>query len=99
MHDEGKRRGERMRWMVDRHVKPLFAVMITLIERAQAKGFLPEDVAPVHLVYALIGSVDVIFHQAEECKRVAGIDPADEAVVEAHSRTVEWLFLGSKRQD
>ena len=75
---------------------PLFSIFIYNNLTAQAKGFLPEDVAPVHLVYALIGSVDVIFHQAEECKRVAGIDPADEAEVEAHSRTVEWLFLGSK---
>jgi len=94
MHDEGKRRGPRMRWLVDRHVKPLFEVLVPLIRRAQQEGVLPGGVAPVHLVYMLVGAVDVIFHQSEECKRLAGVDPADEAAIEAHTRAVEHLFLG-----
>ena len=51
-------------------------------------------IAPVHFVYILAGAVGVIFHQAEECKRVAGVDPADDAAIEAHARAVEYLFLG-----
>ncbi len=35
----------------------------------------------------------MIFRQAEESKRVAGIDPAEPAAVAAHSRAVESLFL------
>ena len=30
MHDEGKRRGPRMRWLVDRHVKPLYEKLAPL---------------------------------------------------------------------
>ncbi len=44
---------------------------------------------------ALIGAIDVIFHQAEECRRVTGVDATDPAVVEAHSCAVEFMLLGS----
>lgn len=95
MHDEGKRRGTRMRWLVDRHVEPLYDRLIPLLERAQAAGVLPAGVAPVHLLYILVGAVGIIFHQAEECKRVAGFDPQEPAAAAAHAGAVEALFLGS----
>ncbi len=94
MHDEGKRGGPRMRWMVDRHVKPLYAALVPLIERSQEVGLLPAGIAPIHFVYILAGAVGVIFHQAEECKRLSGVDPSDPEVVDAHARAVEHLFLG-----
>ena len=94
MHDEGKRRGPRMRWLVDRHVKPLYERMLPLILRSQEQGVLPPGIAPVHFLYIMVGAVGMFFHQAEECKRLSGVDPADEAVIEAHARAVEALFLG-----
>jgi AcrR family transcriptional regulator len=99
MHDEGKRGGPRMRWMVDRHVKPLYAALVPLIQRAQQVGLLPADVAPVHFVYILAGSAGVIFHQAKECKRLSGIDPSHPEAVAAHARAVEHLFLGPPNQE
>ena len=94
MHDEGKRRGPRARWLADRHVKPLYERLAPLIEEGQAAGLLVPDVAPAHLVYALVGAADGIFHQSEECRRVAGLDPTEESAIEAHARVVEALFLG-----
>jgi AcrR family transcriptional regulator len=94
MHEEGKRRGPRMRWLVDRHVKPIYEKLAPLIERLQTSGALLPDVAPVHFVYILAGAIGIFFHQAEECRRVSGVDPADEAAVLAHGRAVEALFLG-----
>ncbi len=94
MHEEGKRRGPRMRWIVDRHVKPLYEAITGLIERGQERGTLRIDTAPVHFFYVLAGAVGVIFHQAEECKRVSGVDPFDPRVVEEHARVVELLLLG-----
>ena len=94
MHEEGKRRGPRMRWLVDRHVKPLYETVATLMQRSQARGVLPPNMHPIHFHYLLASSVGLIFHQAEECKRLAGVDPFDEAVVEEHARIVEHLFLG-----
>jgi TetR/AcrR family transcriptional regulator len=95
MHEEGKRRGPRMRWLVDRHVKPLFERLLPVIAHLQEIGRLPKDIAPLHFGYALIGAIDVIFHQAEECRRVTGVDPNDPGVIEAHSRAVEYMLLGS----
>ncbi len=94
MHEEGKRRGPRMRWLVDTHVKPLFDELQALIRRAQATALVPAHLPPIHLVYVIVGAVGVIFHQAEECRRVSGIDPLSPAAVEAHARTVETLFFG-----
>jgi AcrR family transcriptional regulator len=94
MHDEGKRKGPRMRWLVDRHVKPLYAAVRAILEKAQHGGLLPSDIDPLHFHYALIGSVALFFHQAEECKRLTGHDPAEPEMVEAHARAIEHLFLG-----
>jgi len=94
MHEEGKRRGERMRWLVDRHVKPMFERMTLLICRAQAEGSLLPELDPVHFHYIVAGAIGVFFHQAEECRRLTGVDPFDDAVVEEHARAVEILLLG-----
>ena len=94
MHEEGKRTGPRMRWLVDRHVKPIFKTVTAVTERAQEQGFLPPEISPIHFHYILAGSVAFIFHQAEECKRLTGIDPFDESVVADHIRAVEHFLIG-----
>jgi len=94
MHDEGKRGGARMRWLVDRHVRPLYAGTTSLLERAQARGLLPAEIPSLHFFYILAGAVGLIFHQAEECRRVSGVDPAEDAAIEAHADAVVHLLLG-----
>jgi hypothetical protein len=88
-----------MRWMVDRYVKPLHEMMVPLVQRSQEKGVLPADVPPIHLLYILVGAVGIFFHQAEECRRLSGVDPFDAASVETHARAVEQLFLGPQIQE
>ena len=99
MHEEGKRKGPRMRWLVDRHVNPLYETVSAIMQRAQQYGVLPAGIAPVHFHYIMAGAVSIIFHQAEECKRLTGLDPADASAVEAHARAVEYLFLGSSETE
>ena len=67
--------------------------------RAIEEGLLPADIAPVHWHYILAGAVGLIFHQAEECKRLAGTDPATPEAAEAHARAVEHLFLGPANEE
>jgi len=99
MHDEGKRRGPRMRWLVDRYVKPLHFQLRPLIVRAQQSGVLPAGIDAIHFMYIIVGATGMIFHQAEECKRVSGIDPFDPAAVEAHCVAVEAMLLGPPSQE
>lgn len=99
MYEEGKRRGERMRWIVDRHVKPLYdAVSEVNTQMLGATGDDPAgrltNVSPVHFFYVMAGASGLIFHQAEECRRVSGVDPFDPEVVETHARYVEHMLLG-----
>jgi AcrR family transcriptional regulator len=94
MYEEGKRRGPRMRWMVDRYVKPQYDAVVQLLEHGGATNTIAGDIAPIHFFYVLAGATGLIFHQAEECKRVSGVDPFDPEVVEVHARFVELLLLG-----
>ena len=99
MHEEGKRRGPRTRWLVDRHVKPLHERLEPMIALAQREGFLPSTPAPIHYFYAMVGAITMIFHQAEECRRLTGIDPSDPAVADAHALAIEQLFLAASPQE
>ncbi len=79
-----------MRWLVDRHVKPLYSAIVAVLE----SGTFDLGMSPVYFFYVLTGAVGVIFHQAEECKRLTGVDPFDPEVIEEHGRVVERLLLG-----
>jgi TetR/AcrR family transcriptional regulator len=94
MFEEGKRRGPRMRWMVDRHVQPLYDAVRSLLDRGSTRGGLPFEIPPVHFFYLLAGAAGALFHQAEECRRVSGVDPFEPEVVEEHARVLERLLLG-----
>jgi TetR/AcrR family transcriptional regulator len=94
MHDEGRRRGPRMRWLVDHHVRPIYEGTMGLLQTAQRRGVLPAHIGPLHFFYILVGAVGMIFHQAEECRRLAGVDPANDAVIEAHADAVCFLLFG-----
>jgi TetR/AcrR family transcriptional regulator len=93
MHEEGKRDSPRMRWLVDKHVRPLFDGALAISSRARESTALAK-IDPIHFHYILVGAATVIFHQAPECKRLTGIDPTDEAVVEAHADALIALLLG-----
>ena len=92
MNDEGKRDGARMRWLVDRHGRPLYELLQGVFSIARAKGLVP-DVDPVHLYYVLIGAIVMIFSQAPECRRITGVDPGAPEVIEAHASAVVRLVL------
>jgi len=94
MHDEGRRDSPRMRWLVDNHVRPLYDGICGMLTHAQEQGRLPADIDVVHFHYIVVGATSLIFHQGEECKRLTGVNPADESVIERHATAVETLLLG-----
>ena len=99
MHDEGKRDSPRMRWLVDRHVRPLFETTLAALRSGQELGVLPADIDPLHFHYILIGAVALVFHQAPECRRLTRNEPSDDAFIEAHADAVTHLFLGPPTEE
>lgn len=96
MNDEGKRDNARMRWLADRFVRPMHEGMRQLIERAQARGLVPA-VSTTSLHYIMLGAAGLLFSQAPECRRIAGVDPTDAAFVEAHADAVIRILLDGTR--
>ncbi|MDJ0866232.1 MAG: TetR/AcrR family transcriptional regulator [Myxococcota bacterium] len=93
MNDEGKRDGARMRWLVERHVQPMYRALHQLVERAIEHGTIPAvPTASIH--YVVVGACGLAFSQAPECLLLTGVDPRDEQFVEAHADAVVRLLLG-----
>jgi AcrR family transcriptional regulator len=96
MNDENKRDGPRMRWLADHHVKPLSQAIARIVERAQARGLVP-DIPPVSFHYIVLGAAGLLFSQAPECRYITGVDPMDETVAEAHADALVRMFLGPRQ--
>lgn len=91
---ESKSDGPRMDYLVDRHVRPIYERTTALFVSLAAKGAVPA-IPPEHLYYILTGAGPTMFVLAPECRRLSGLDPFDEAVVEAHADAVCLLLFGS----
>jgi TetR/AcrR family transcriptional regulator len=91
---ESKTDGPRMDWLVERHVRPLYEATTAQFARLREQGHLPA-IAPAHLYYILTGAGPTMFVLAPECRRLSGIDPFSEDVIEAHADAVTTLLFGS----
>jgi len=90
MTHEGAHDGPRLRYLVDRHVLPLYEASTSLIREAVG------GVDAAHLHYVLIGAVAHLFAVAPEFERVTGRDPRTPEMVEAHATAVvDWLIDGA----
>ena len=96
MIQEGKANSPRTDWLVERHIEPMYQFLTELIAPAQAAGLVIEA-PPANLFYAFIGSTSLIFTHTQECERLTGQDPMDEAVIEAHAETICRLFIREGR--
>jgi TetR/AcrR family transcriptional regulator len=90
MVEEGKHSDARMRWLVDTHLKPLYQGFEKLVA-AYAPGIDPALLP--HAYYALAGAGSLIFAVSPECRRLTGLDPEDERVIEAHAEFVARLLV------
>jgi len=83
MNDEGKRDSERMRWIVDRHERPMYLRFVELIESWGSDAPLATSTTPAHIFYLFTGALSLLFHQAPECRYLTGVDPTDPDVIDA----------------
>ncbi len=90
---ECKSEGERLTWLVERHVRPLYDGALAMLEPLVATGRV-RDLPPAHLYYLLTGAVATIFVLAPECRLLTGVDPVEEEEVERHVEAVlSMVFL------
>ena len=89
MVEEGKHADARMRWLVDTHLRPLYERFAQLAGSALGlkRAFLP------HAFYAMAGGASMIFAIRPECRRLTGLDPADEQVIETHAEFMARLLV------
>ena len=89
MVEEGKQSDARMRWLVDTHMKPFYERFTRLAgsNLGLKRAFLP------HAFYAMAGGASMIFAIRPECRRLTGLDPADEQVIETHAEFMARLLV------
>jgi len=87
----GTDRGERLEWLADTHVRPLYRFVSKLIEEAQADGSLVEGRSE-QLFYALIGAASLPYAVAPEYQLLTRAKPDSKRRVEDHVHFVLRLF-------
>jgi AcrR family transcriptional regulator len=90
MVDEGKNSEERMEWLVDQHLKPIYDRFF-VGDEAEGAGLDPA-LRP-HVYYAMVGAASLMFAVAPECRRLTGLDPSTASAVERHADFVARLLL------
>jgi AcrR family transcriptional regulator len=93
---ESKADGPRMDYLVEHHVRALYESTVALFEHLVRDGVVP-DIAPAHLYYILTGAGPTMFVLAPECRRLTGLDPESDEVIQAHADAVCTLLFGRPR--
>ncbi len=72
---------ERIRWMVDRYIRPLMQALEARLDEAKAAGYLAE-IPTRHILSAFIGAANHPFNMTSIFEELYGVDPRspDEAV-------------------
>ncbi len=75
---------ERLRWLVERHVRPLYDSITSIWMRLSEAGIAaPISSESVH--YVLVGAASLPFVNAPEARLLTGSEPTDPAWVERHA--------------
>ena len=84
MVHEATEDSDRLRWMVERHVRPLYDATRAVWKRLRDAGIAaPIDPAVVH--YVIVGAASLPFVNAPEARLLTGAEPTALAWVEAHA--------------
>lgn len=91
--EEGKVDDERMAWLVDNHLGPMYAAFRELGPAlGPADAPLEESDLP-HAFYAMAGAGSILFAVVPECRRLTGLDPRAASVVERHADLVAAMLV------
>ena len=93
---ESKADGPRMDYIVN-HVRPIYERTTELFERLAHDGAVP-PIPPAHLYYVLTGAGPTMFVLGPECRRLSGLDPTSDEVIDAHADAVCLLLFGQDQR-
>jgi AcrR family transcriptional regulator len=97
MVHEATEDSDRLRWMVDRHVRPLYDAIRVVWKRLRDAGIAaPIDTAMVH--YVIVGAASLPFVNAPEARLLTGAEPTDPAWVETHANGLVATLLPGLRE-
>lgn len=91
---ECKADGPRTEYLVERHIRPLYEGTVALLRQLIDRGVV-RPIPVEHLYYVITGAGPTMFVLAPECRRLTGLEPTDEAVIEAHVDAVCALIFQS----
>jgi AcrR family transcriptional regulator len=89
---ECKSEGERLDWLVEHHIRPLFDAAVAMLEPLVESGIIRDIPAP-HLYYLFTGAAATMFVLAPECRLLTGVDPLESIEVERHVEAVVSLLF------
>lgn len=75
---------ERLRWLVDRHVRPLYKSITSIWDRLREAG-IAAPIASESVHYVLVGAASLPFVNAPEARLLTGSEPTHPTWVEAHA--------------
>jgi AcrR family transcriptional regulator len=92
MVHEATESSERLAWMVERHVRPLYDSVRAAWARLREVGYAaPVEASMVHWV--LVGAASLPYVNAPEARLLTGEEPTDPAWVEAHATSLVVMLL------
>ncbi|HEY2387609.1 MAG TPA: TetR/AcrR family transcriptional regulator [Candidatus Binatia bacterium] len=92
MVHEATTASERLTWMTERHVQPLYERVRPLWRRLRAAGVAaPIDDRLFH--YVLVGAASLLYVNAPEARMLTGVDPTSRRWVEAHADALVATLL------
>jgi len=92
MVHEATSKSERLRWMTDRHVRPLYdAVSVIWRRLREAEIAAPIDDSVFH--YVLVGAASLPYVNAPEARLLTGAEPTHPSWVERHADGLVATFL------
>jgi len=85
MVEEGKNPSERLQWLVNTHLTPVYQVF---------KGLFSDDEnLDPHYFYSMLGAGSLLFALGPVCKSLTGLDPDNKRAIETHANFVAGLLV------
>lgn len=92
MVHEATEASDRLRWMVERHVRPLYDVIRVVWQRLRDAG-IAAPLEPTTVHYVIVGAASLPFVNAPEARLLTGAEPTDPSWVDAHADGLVAMLL------